>query len=330
MLFFLEIRAQGCLDLRTTSAISAEIGRISVWTQLCIARSSSNEYHSQMTNIDQFESIFKKADKAQFELEEVDLDSILVVSDADESATESFVGQVKDFLDNTLLKKEIQWHPLAGPSHESVSDVVSKVNELKPDMVCTFRNLRAPASDYPYSLGVYLDVLSQATDTPVLVLPSPYRQTAIPQSTKSVMAIADHLTGDNHLVSYAARLISPGGQLLLSHVEDQQVFERYMNVIGKIPAIDTDTARESIMQQLLQEPTDYIASCAEVIERSNLPINVEQIVTVGHSLLDYKALISEHEIDLLVLNTKQEDQLAMHGLAYPLCVELRDTPIMML
>jgi hypothetical protein len=32
----------------------------------------------------------------------------------------------------------------------------------------------------------------------------------------------------------------------------------------------------------------------------------------------------------LVLNTKQEDQLAMHGLAYPLCVELQDSPILML
>lgn len=283
-----------------------------------------------MTNIDQFESIFKKADKARFELQEVDLDCILVVSDADEAETNSFMGQVKDFLDNTLLKKEIQWHTLTGQQHASVSEVVAKVNELKPDMLCTFRNLSAPASDYPYSLGVYLDVLSQATDVPVLVLPSPYRQTAIPQSTSAVMAIADHLTGDNHLVSYAARLISPGGKLLLTHVEDQQVFNRYMSVISKIPAIDTDTARESIMQQLLQEPADYIASCAEIIERSNLPIKVEQIVTVGHSLLDYKELLTEHKIDLLVLNTKQEDQLAMHGLAYPLCVELRDTPIMML
>lgn len=283
-----------------------------------------------MTNIDQFESIFKKADKAKFELQEVDLDHILVVSDADESETQSFMAQVKDFLDNTLLKKEIQWHALAGSQHASVAEVVAKVNELKPDMVCTFRNLRAPASDFPYSLGVYLDVLSQVTDVPVLVLPSPYRQTAIPKSTSAVMAIADHLTGDNHLVSYAARLVSPSGKLMLTHVEDQQVFERYMAVISKIPAIDTDTARETIMHQLLQEPTDYIASCAEIIERSNLPISVEQLVAVGHSLLDYKELIADHEIDLLVLNTKQEDQLAMHGLAYPLCVELRDTPIMML
>ena len=144
------------------------------------------------------------------------------------------------------------------------------------------------------------------------------------------MAIADHLTGDNHLVSYAARLTSPNGKLLLTHVEDQSVFERYMEVIGKISSIDTEPAREAIVEQLLNEPRDYIRSCAEVLAEAELPIEIEEVVTFGHSLLDYKLLIDEKQVDLLVLNTKQEDQLAMHGLAYPLCVELRDTPILML
>ena len=30
------------------------------------------------------------------------------------------------------------------------------------------------------------------------------------------------------------------------------------------------------------------------------------------------------------MNTKDDDQLAMHGLAYPLAVELRDIPLLML
>lgn len=283
-----------------------------------------------MTNIDQFESLFKKADKAQFALEEVDLDTMLVLSDADAAQTEVFMGQVIDFLDTTLLTKEINWHRMCGNEHRAVSEVVQRIEELKPDLVCTFRNLHAPATDYPYSLGVYLDVLSQATDIPVLVLPSPHRSAAIPTSTRSVMAIADHLTGDHHLVSYAARLVTPNGKLLLTHVEDQTVFERYMDVIGKISSIDTDAARESIQEQLLNEPRDYIRSCAQVIAQSDMPITVEELVTFGHSLVDYKHLIEQHHVDLLVLNTKQQDQLAMHGLAHPLCVELRDTPILML
>ena len=51
---------------------------------------------------------------------------------------------------------------------------------------------------------------------------------------------------------------------------------------------------------------------------------------MGHYLNDYRRLLDEHEIDLLVLNTKDDEQLAMHGLAYPLTVELRETPMMLL
>ncbi len=283
-----------------------------------------------MTNIDQFESIFKKADKRQFELEDVDLDTMLVVSDVDSTQTAGFMQQVTHFLRDTLLEEAIEWHTLSGDEHNSVAEVIAKIEALKPDLVCTFRNLHAPATDYPYSLGVYLDVLSQATDVPVLVLPSPHREAAIPAQTATVMAIADHLTGDNHLVSYAARLTTPNGRLLLAHVEDQLVFNRYAEVIGKIPSIETDESVRAIMEQLLQEPHDYIGSCGEVIRDAKLPIEIEEIVTVGHSLRDYMHLIDKHNVDLLVLNTKQEDQLAMHGLAYPLCVELRDTPILML
>ncbi len=283
-----------------------------------------------MTNIDQFESLFKKAAKSQFELEEVDLDDVLVLSDGDQAQTDAFLEQVKDFLHPTMLTKEIKWTTLSGEQHRSVDDVVQHINANNHDMVCTFRNLHAPANDYPYSLGVYLDVLSQVTDIPVLVLPSPYREAAIPESTYAVMAIADHLTGDNHLVSYAARLTAPGGRLFLTHVEDQTVFNRYLEIIAKIPSIDTDLAREAIVSQLMQEPHDYIRSCAEGLKAAELPLEITEIVTFGHSLIDYKFLLDQHKVDLLVLNTKQEDQLAMHGLAYPLCVELRDTPILML
>jgi hypothetical protein len=108
------------------------------------------------------------------------------------------------------------------------------------------------------------------------------------------------------------------------------VFQRYMDVIGKIASIETEPAMEAIRNQLLQEPHDYIRSCGEVIRSAGLPLEVSEIITFGHSLRDYQQLIEQHQVDLLVLNTKQEDQLAMHGLAYPLTVELRDTPILML
>ncbi len=283
-----------------------------------------------MTNIDQFESIFKKADKPKFQLEDVQLRNLMVVTDDDHTQTDKFTDQVVDFLDRTQLDNEITWHKVSGSEHTSVSDLLEIVKHAQPDMICTYRNLHAPASDFPYSLGVYIDVLSQVTDMPVLVLPSPNRSGEIPTDTLNVMAIADHLTGDHHLVSYAAKLTTKGGTLFLTHVEDKVDFERFMSVISKVPSIETEAARDAILQQLLNEPHDFIKSCASVIKESGLPISIEEIITLGHSLRDYQRLIEEHNVELLVVNTKQDDQLAMHGLAYPLCVELRDTPILML
>ena len=59
-------------------------------------------------------------------------------------------------------------------------------------------------------------------------------------------------------------------------------------------------------------------------------ITVEEIVVMGNRLRDYRRLIDEHEVDLLVLNTKDDEQLAMHGVAYPLTIELRNIPLLLL
>ena len=57
---------------------------------------------------------------------------------------------------------------------------------------------------------------------------------------------------------------------------------------------------------------------------------MREVVTLGHHLDEYKRLVIEHDVDLLVMNTKDDDQMAMHGLAYPLAVELRGVPMLLL
>ena len=108
------------------------------------------------------------------------------------------------------------------------------------------------------------------------------------------------------------------------------MFDRYTDVIGKIPSIDTDNARARIEAQLLKEPRDYIDSVRERLAADKVDIEVESVVMLGHQLSDYRRLIEEHEIDMLVLNTRDAEQLAMHGLAYPIAVEMRNIPLLML
>ncbi len=284
-----------------------------------------------MTNIDQFESVFRAADKGLFAREEISINRVLVVTDQTRKEAEQFAEQVRIFL-SVINNPSVNWQVMTGDENRSITKMVEKISQASPDLICTYRNLHLPAAEHPHSLGAHLDVMTQATPHPVVVLPHPDDDQAkpIPPSTDPVMAITDHLTGQHHLVSFAAKFTSPGGQLLLTHVEDKTVFDRYIETIGKIPEIETDVAKRTIADQLLKEARDYIQLCRDGLREAGLDIRVEQVVTMGNRLRDYCNLIADHHVKLLVLNTKDHDQMAMHGLAYPLSVELQNTPLLLL
>lgn len=286
-----------------------------------------------MTNIDQFESVFRSADKEQFAFQDFDLRKILVISDATDGTGEQMKQVSQAFLGGAPVLRNASWELLDGDGYGSVAGMMKEVVEQKPDMIVTYRNLKVPASDFPFSLGTYVDVLTQATAVPVLVLPRPEEFPWKPDETgpvDSVMAVTDHLTGDHVLVSFAARLTEPAGTLFLAHVEDRSVLKTYLAAIGKLPSLDTEVAEQDLPQQLLKEPLDYIESCRKVLMEAGLSVAIEAFVTLGHQLGDYRRMIDERNVDLLVMNTKDDDQMAMHGLAYPLAVELRKTPMVLL
>ncbi len=286
-----------------------------------------------MTNVDQFESMFRSASREVFCYERVEIDSVLVVTDRDATGAKSFGEKVRRFLKVISTDDKIRWRDVSGSDFSSAGELLELVESAVPDLICTYRNLHSGAWKWPYSLGTHVDLLTQHSDVPVMLLPHPEAERSAEHSienTDTVMAIADHLTGDHRLVNYAVRFTENGGTLWLTHVEDEATFRRYMEVISKIPSIDTDEARETMREQLLKEPQDYIDGCAEVLRKARMNVCVEHLVVFGHHLAAYKRLIEQHEVDLLVLNTKDEDQLAMHGIAYSLAVELRQIPLLML
>ena len=280
-----------------------------------------------MTNLDQFESAFKSADRQPFAEESITLDKILVVTDASGQDAEQFTYQLHQCLGGLHDSAQSPYACVTGDQFSNVEELMSLIEQAQPDLICTVRNLHDPIPELPYSLGAYVDVMTQIISCPVMLIPRNNNWEKI----KTVMAVTDHLSGDNHLVSYAAALTSTGGTLVLAHVEDEQAFRRYIHTIGKIPSIDTAEAEEVLREQLLKEPADYILSCQQVFQqRADQGFQVESVIILGHLLEDYKRLIERHQINLLVLNTKDEDQLAMHGLAYPLAIELREMPLLLL
>lgn len=285
-----------------------------------------------MTNIDQFESVFKAATKTPFERVPVRTDSVILVTDVDAEQTTAFQRRVESFLAEMGERRPQQYCVITGDRLGSVSSLLDAIRESRADLICTYRNLGIPATEHPYSLGVYVDVMSQVAEAPLLLLPRPEILAERPdlmRNIREVMAVTDNLTGDHRLVSYAAHCTADGGKLFLSHIEDAAIFERYMEAISKIPSIDTDVARHDLLERLLKDPRDYIRSCRESLAEESRLV-VEEVVKLGRRLADYKNMVTDHGIDLLVLHTKDADQLAMHGYAYPLAVELRTLPLFLL
>ncbi|PHS03842.1 MAG: hypothetical protein COA78_17210 [Blastopirellula sp.] len=285
-----------------------------------------------MTEIDQFESVFRAADKPRFHYKKWDIQSVCVVSDMPTEQLRLFSTQATNFLQACCDGQELDVKHLGADDCASIPQMLQKIEAGSPDIIVTYRNLFTPAADHPYSLGTHLDVMTQATRIPILVMPDPRVDSGNLSYSppRNTMAVTDHLAGDEHLVNYAVSITPAGQTLWLTHVEDDVTLERYLTTISKIPQIDTETARTEITDQLLKEPKDYIRICKESLLESGADCTIEQEIVLGHHLSVYKRLIEQHAIELLVLNTKDEDQLAMHGQAYPLTIELRDTPILLL
>lgn len=284
-----------------------------------------------MTHLNTFESVFKAADKPVHVHTSIEIGRLLFVTDlSDEDAT-GLIDQALSYL--SVLGDNIEWHHVGGSDFDSVGALLERVESAAPDLIVTYRHLHSRAWQWPHGLGEYLDVLTQATAFPVLVLPHPDANRALPHAvadTNNVMAITDHIVADARLINYSLRLTPPTGTCWLTHIESKNQFDHFVAAVEKIPEINTEDVRVLVEARLLKEPRDYIESCRQVVAGAGLETRIEALVVMGDRLAEYRRLIEEHEVDLLVLNTMDGDQLAMHGQAYPLAVELRGIPLLML
>jgi hypothetical protein len=286
-----------------------------------------------MSKLDQFASAFKSAAKEIYSYTDIEIGKVLIVTDLPEDHSRLFCDDLRDFLSVVGDRDDVVWDPHPTEPGDNVGDLLDEIESERPDLICCYRNIHGRARSYPFSLGAYVDVLTQATSTPVLLLPPPTdsgRLASTCENTKNVMVLTDHLTGCDRLIDHGVRFVESGGHLTLAHLEDDATFERYIETIGKIPALDTDVARQSIRDKLLKEPSDYINSVRSALDSQLNEVTIDKEVRMGHRIVDCRKLIADHDIDLVVMNTKDAEQLAMHGLAYPLAIELRDIPLLLL
>jgi hypothetical protein len=284
-----------------------------------------------MTMLNTFESVFKSADKPAYEFSRVEVTRVAVVTDQSDAEAEPLLAQLRRFL--SVLPNDTIWRHIGGSSYSNVGELLERVEAEAPDLVVTYRHLQSSAWRWPHGLGEYLDVLARVTEFPILVLPHPEAERALPhaiENTDTVMAITNHLTSDTRLIDYALRFTAPAGTCWLTHIESRLQFDHFVSAVEKIPEIETEDTRELVAVQLLKEPRDYIESCRREIVAQQLPVKLESIVEMGDRVEEYRRLVEDHRCDLLVLNTWVDGKPAMHGQAYSLAAELRSIPLLLI
>lgn len=282
-----------------------------------------------MLRLDEFESAFRAAERCPYGWHPFALERVMGVSDLQGDAFFAFRRTVEST--GGAGWKATNWSWLQERGEEP--QFAALIEGWKPDLLVGYRNLFSDSWKWPRSLGSVLNMLIHQVETPLLVLPNPKERPAFyeqPWTASRVVVLTDHLTGDHALVNWAVTMAPEGATLCLVHVEDDVVFGRYVAALSKVPGVDTDTATQQLMRQLLKEPLDYIQSVKHELGRRRPDLTVESLVTAGHQTGEVVDLVSAKGADLLVLRGRDEGTVGMHRNAHGLLVTFRAVPVLAL
>jgi hypothetical protein len=283
-----------------------------------------------MSNLNQFESVFRRALRKRFEYQEVKLEKILIITDGEEK--EAYSDQIQSYLKSSFSRAKFELDVWDKKDFAPWPQIKDRLHRCHPDLVITHRMLWESDIHVEKSLGSYIDLLSQDTDYPLLVTPHPrlFPLENVLKEKGGVLVATEHLYDDHTLINMAIKFASKESSITLVHIEDEDTFQYYMEAISKIPDIPDELAEKRLREQLLAGPMHYAESVREVFREKSSPIRIESCIEFGHLIKSYRKLMKSHVTDLLVVNTKDDTQLAMHSIGYSLAVEFRETPVLLL
>ncbi len=255
-------------------------------------------------NLDVFGSVFNRAVKHHYKFEPKDLHSMMIIADSKNIQTlDQFGSRYCEDRVQFIYNTEFLW-----------SNLIQLIDNTKPDLLLIQRQLGMHAG-IEFSLGPLLVNLSQEFEIPILVLPSHQKAYEI----KTVLAGFDHKIDNSHLVNHSLMLKMDMENLLLVHIEEESVFNYYMDAITKIPGINTDYAKTNIEKTILDLSGDFFDDVIESL--SNKRFKVHQYCRLGDVVKEYQAIVSQHNVDLMVFEAEDDSKLAMHSLGQSLAIQ---------
>lgn len=282
--------------------------------------------------IDEFESVFRSADKVSFRFQPPPVRRALILSDRRDADAEDFDARIRRYVESGDPDSPLEWEAWHGDVPDTRREFVERLTGYGADLVVTHRNVHDSIRDAHFGLGVYVHVLTQSTKVPVLVTPSP-DAASFEQATERLgdaVLFSDHIVGDDRLVNWAVNFVSNSGALVLANVEPEAVFRRYVRAISRIPGIETQEAEERIRAELLKEAAEYVAEARARLAQARPDLTTTELVRMGDSLDVLRDLLGRHERALVVMQGEDDRQIAMRGLAAAAAVEFADVSMLLI
>lgn len=257
------------------------------------------------SNLDVFASVFKRSVKHHFRYQEKELTSMMVIADGEHlNALDDFAATYCENRTRFAYTSTFKWSTLR-----------DELAKQSPSMVLIQRQLGIHDAGLQFSMGPILESITQELNIPVLVLPHDFSGYHI----KNVAVGFDHQIDNSHLVNQALLLKNSIENLVLVHVEEESVFNYYMDAISKIPGINTEYAEANIQETILKLSGDFFEDVKSKLSPQKL--NISSHCSFGDVVTQYGKLINDHQVDLLVFEAEDDSKLAMHSLGQSLAIQ---------
>lgn len=277
-----------------------------------------------MLKLDHFTSVFRAADKDIITIPKCEISKVLLVTDVSHEKSLLIWGSWKK-----LFFGNVDVTILHGEESKDLSLITQKIEASGCDLIVSYRCLHSDNWRYPHAIGSYVEVITQMTATPVLLMPHILEEAQEYSPPESIILISDDLTKEADLLGWACSFRSHSSRCTLVELENLTYLNRLLNTIAKIPQIDTEMAQEKISSQLQKDSQGWLERSQDILREWERPPSLKRVQIAQSCMTSCIELVEEEKAKLIVLNTKDDDQLAIHGLVYPFMVQFRNIPLLL-
>ncbi len=278
--------------------------------------------------LDLFESIFKRAQRINFEYSPPVLASVLVLlPEQPDALAAPFIERALALI-NRPSAPAITRRSL--PNNTDERHISNLVLDLAPDLIVLQRHLLQGEHAFNRGFGGVVQSLIQHHATPILVLPNQLTDAQAPSEFRTVAAVVDHPLNNHGLVNWASTFCPPAATLCLHHIEAEDQFERILKAIERIPELNTETARTTLKRELMQEAQSFLDHCQVTLEQYRPDVTVQHSVEMARVQHGYLNWITETQPDLIVLDTLDATKALNRGIAAALSLQFTDLPFLLL